>query len=497
MRMSDWYISGCFVAALIFVLVFAKIIKRVSNCSPETIRKIVHITTGLLIAITPFFFQSKWTLLAIAGVFLLAVTFAVYKQWLPEIHGTARLSWGTVFYPASFIILVYFLWDHFKLVLITAMLILALADALAAIVGQNIKAPKMLKFGSDEKSIQGSITMFISTVVIVFACLNWYPLQQELTTTYLSRLWIAVLVGVIATACELVSYKGSDNLTVPLGSAFTLYYLVSHSSGDILCFSVGAILALLVAVISVKAGFLSPTGAVATFCLGTLVFGIGRIAFTIPILAFFILSSLLSKVGKNLKQNTSDIVEKGGCRDICQVFANGGVAGLLLLVWFFTENDIFYLLFVASLASVMADTWATEIGVFSKSTPRSVITFRHVPAGTSGGITLLGTLGAVLGALVLIGLSSLSGPHHSPGILGLKESVALLTAGIAACFLDSILGATVQAINVCPVCNKNTEKTIHCNGQETRHARGLPWMTNDVVNVLCAVSGAFIAYLLL
>jgi uncharacterized membrane protein len=59
--------------------------------------------------------------------------------------------------------------------------------------------------------------------------------------------------------------------------------------------------------------------------------------------------------------------------------------------------------------------------------------------------------------------------------------------------LDSLLGATVQAIYYCPACDKETERRIHTCGTKTRPLRGWPWMNNDVVNFIATLWGALIA----
>ena len=60
---------------------------------------------------------------------------------------------------------------------------------------------------------------------------------------------------------------------------------------------------------------------------------------------------------------------------------------------------------LGTLAAATADTWATEVGTLAGGTPRSIRTLRPVPAGTSGGVSVVGTLASVLGALLLPALA--------------------------------------------------------------------------------------------
>ena len=70
-------------------------------------------------------------------------------------------------------------------------------------------------------------------------------------------------------------------------------------------------------------------------------------------------------------------------------------------------------------------------------------------------------------------------------------------AGLAGSFVDSLLGATVQAIYYCPTCAKETERhPQHSCGTATQPIRGWSWLNNDIVNLACALSGALAALLL-
>jgi uncharacterized membrane protein len=142
------------------------------------------------------------------------------------------------------------------------------------------------------------------------------------------------------------------------------------------------------------------------------------------------------------------------------------------------------------MAAVNADTWSTELGVLSPIPPRLITTGRKVEQGTSGGITLIGTL-AALGGAVLIGIiaiifTSISGWLYRLGII--------IIAGLVGSLFDSVLGASVQAIYWCPTCNKETERhPTHTCGSQTSQVRGWSWFNNDVVNFACSLMGAIVA----
>jgi uncharacterized protein (TIGR00297 family) len=309
------------------------------------------------------------------------------------------------------------------------------------------------------------------------------------TVTWSSAAWAGLAVAFIATAMEAISSSGSDNLSAPLGAAFVLHFLLSRTQPENLQFAAGLGLALAVAVLSYKAGFLSASGSVGTFLLAVLIFGTGGWAWTVPILTFFILSSLLSKIGKSYKQKFSAYFEKSSQRDIGQVIANGGSAGTMLLIYNFYPADFLYWFYLGALAAVTADTWATEIGVFSITPPVSIRTFNRVPAGTSGGITLLGTLFALIGSLLI----AISGLIAAPSVVTLSWGhpvfYIIAIGGLLASLVDSLIGATLQAQYRCPACGKVTEKQVHCDSAKTTRISGLSWLNNDGVNFICSVSG--------
>ncbi|MBD3290200.1 DUF92 domain-containing protein, partial [candidate division KSB1 bacterium] len=192
--------------------------------------------------------------------------------------------------------------------------------------------------------------------------------------------------------------------------------------------------------------------------------------------------------GKKQKQKLAEKFQKSSERDLWQVMANGGIAGIAVLFWNFFPGEFWYYLFVASVAAANSDTWGTEIGVFSKIKPRNILNFKPVPVGSSGGITPLGTFGAMLGSLVI----ALTGAIY---INDMFIVFVIFIAGFIGSIIDSITGATVQAQYRCPNCHKITEKEIHCTTYKTELISGWRWIDNDFVNGLCTLSGGLFAWI--
>jgi uncharacterized protein (TIGR00297 family) len=154
------------------------------------------------------------------------------------------------------------------------------------------------------------------------------------------------------------------------------------------------------------------------------------------------------------------------------------------------------LAFLGAIATVTADTWATELGTLSPRAPRLVTTGQPVPPGTNGAVSLLGTLAALVGGLV-IGTAAFAlaqvGALSSVTVGALWLPFIATLSGLAGAYVDSLLGATVQHTRYCPRCETETERDPHHCGIATHELRGWRWMDNDMVNFTASVAGSVVA----
>lgn len=118
---------------------------------------------------------------------------------------------------------------------------------------------------------------------------------------------------------------------------------------------------------------------------------------------------------------------------------------------------------MASLATKLADTFASEIGKAYGKTTFLITTLERVEPGTEGAISTEGTAAAVVGGLLL----SLYG--WGIGMISLPGIAISTVAAFLATNVESFLGATLQ------------EK------------EGLEWMSNEVVNFINTLVGAILA----
>jgi uncharacterized protein (TIGR00297 family) len=262
---------------------------------------------------------------------------------------------------------------------------------------------------------------------------------------------------------------------------------------------IGFLLAIVIAYAAHRTHSLNRSGMFAAIIVGTVIFGVGGWEWAVLLLTFFITSSGLTRAFKKRKSTLNEKFSKGGERDAAQVFGNGGLATLFAgLHYFFPHEPWVWIAFAASLAAVNADTWATELGVLNPHPPRLISDLRRiVEKGTSGGISLVGTLASLAGAALIGLLATLIIPGEIPLTDHWSLFLLITASGALGSLFDSFLGATVQAIYHCPTCNKETERhPLHTCGAQTTLKRGWPWLDNDIVNVGCAVFAVAVALVL-
>ena len=274
---------------------------------------------------------------------------------------------------------------------------------------------------------------------------------------------------------------------------------------------IGLLLSAAIGLLALRRNSLAPSGVAGAILVGTLIFGFGGWTWGLVLISFFVSSSLLSHYRQADKIALAEKFAKGERRDLGQVLANGGAGALLALAVFFlidlqgqarAGNPLYVYLtlaFFGAMASVNADTWATELGVLARAAPRLITTGRPVAPGTSGGITRYGTLAALTGAafigvaaFVLIQAAALA-TSGSLLLTDLPIVVIAAAAGLVGSLFDSLLGATVQRIYWCDQCEKETERQVHSCGARTRPLRGWGWMNNDVVNFTASLVGGLLA----
>lgn len=154
------------------------------------------------------------------------------------------------------------------------------------------------------------------------------------------------------------------------------------------------------------------------------------------LLVFFILSVLATSHKKALKFNLNPQSSQSGGRTAAQVFANGGVAAICALMGIADPErlPIYLVMLASSLASALADTLSSELGIVYGRRYYNAITFKKDSNGLDGVISLEGTVIGAIGAF-LVGIS-FAGFSVTAVLIGL--------AGVIGNFADSVIGATLE-----------------------------------------------------
>jgi len=251
----------------------------------------------------------------------------------------------------------------------------------------------------------------------------------------------------------------------------------------------GTLIAAAIAVTAWKARALSAGGAVAAVVVGSICAAAGW-DWGGMLIAFFLTSTLLGRIRSEYRaRRIEGIVAKGGARDARQVLANGGIFAIAALGSLVSPSPGWLALGGGALATAASDTWATEIGSLAPGSPRHIFRGHPVPPGTSGAVSVWGSLASLAGALVIGGAQLIA--DWPPAVI-----VATVLGGVVGALIDSGLGATVQHRRWCDRCNSGTEQAIHGCGSATRAAGGVAWIDNDAVNLLSVLAGAATALIL-
>ncbi len=251
---------------------------------------------------------------------------------------------------------------------------------------------------------------------------------------------------------------------------------------------VAAALGPVVAGIVWRARLLTSSGAIAAAALGSAA-ALAGLDWMALLLTFFLTSVLLGRNGRAEKQRRSaSVIEKAGPRDATQVLANGALFGFgAMLAADGVISTAAAAVALGGLAAAMADTWGTEIGMLSKQSPRSILTWMPLEPGMSGGVSMLGLMATVGGAATIAAVAALlRWPAH--------VCIAAAIGGIVGAMADSVLGATVQQRRRSLRTGRMTERMKDADGTPTVTAGGLDWLNNDGVNFASTLIGGATAF---
>ena len=442
----------------------------------EITRKLVHVFIGFEWVILYLFHGSTYHFLIVCLAFLALLLIAYKKNLLKMISSDGDNAPGTVYYAVSMSLMALAsLFDsRFILPFGVAVFATSLGDGFAGLLGGLIKKhnPKIYK----QKTLVGALANFVLSTATALAFMMIFE-DMGLTPTH------CLVIGALSVGIELISGFGFDNITLPLSvSAFT--YLSTVYTETAKYFLPIALTPLIIAFVNERKN-LTRGGIIAAIFLDVAIsISLGNLGFLL-LFAFLVLGILTDKLKK---KSTDNKEEKSSRRDASQVLANGLVPIICAALYFTLGNRAFLLAFVAALAEALGDTAASSLGIYSKST-FDLFKFRKCEQGISGGVSLIGTLSAVIFSAIIPLIA------FAFGLISPSDMIIAIAIAILGVFFDSLLGSILQAKFRCSVCDILTEKREHC-GTPTELVSGIRFIRNDTVNALSTIFTAVVTIVL-
>lgn len=217
-------LSAIYFVAIILLLTFNELNYRRLKIRGEFTRKFAHFAATIAVIPFPYIFSSHWYVAVLAFIFFVVLAVTQYSKQLKSIHDIDRKSMGSYLLPLS-IYLTFLLANMMdnKFLFILPMLILGICDPMAAIVGVGFQKNnhRIRLFGIDTgKSLFGSSAFFFTAFIVSLIALYFNRGSFQVET-----FGIALLVAAAGTVAEILSWRGSDNLSIPLGVAAVLLWV--------------------------------------------------------------------------------------------------------------------------------------------------------------------------------------------------------------------------------------------------------------------------------
>lgn len=409
----------------------------------ELARKVVHIGVGSL-AFSLRWLGSFWGAL----VALSAVVFNAFI--LPRVGGKglwrrgeleAGRSLGIVLYPVTVLLLILIFWNRLE-VAAAVWGILAFGDGMAGVVGKALGRAKLP--WNPDKSWAGSLACFVFGAASAAVLLQW--------TSRGAYDWgfvvaVAGVAALFAAILESLPQGLDDNLGVPLVTGIFLFgLLLTEGHWDVVTTPefvqrlwIGAGVNVLLAGLGYALRGVNVSGMLAGWLVGTVIYAFVDWRGYVILLGFFVLGTLLTKLGIRRKEEEKLAQEEGGRRGAKHAVANAGVPLVCAVLALTTDHTLFFVVaFAAAFATAAADTAGTEIGQLWGRRTFLVTTFRPVPRGTDGAVSLEGTLAGLLAGALLGALGAAVGLYPWAG------AVVVTAAAFLGSTLESVVGAAVE-----------------------------------------------------
>jgi uncharacterized protein (TIGR00297 family) len=406
-----------------------------------TTRKLIHILMlgfAFLLPILTWVQAAGCTVLALLFNVFLLPRFAVDLRKRPD--QTSSAWTGVVLYPISVLVLI-LLYRHHLHIAASAWAILALGDGMASMAGESLRGPSLP--WNREKTWSGFVAFTIAGATGAYVLARWVAPALPVEKVFI----VSVAGALVGALVESVPIRLDDNVSVPLVTGGFLFcaYLVDRSALDsnlpflgrrvLLAVAINAFFALL----TLGLRFIDRSGAAAGFLLGVAVYlGYGWKSF-LMLFAFFVLGSVATRVGYASKAKRGVAEKRGGARSWREATANSLAGAFFAILAITTHHEAAFLVaLVAAFSEAAGDTVSSEIGQWLSQRAYLITTFKAVPAGENGGVSVGGTLAGFMASGIVVAVG------FALGLCGPGGAAIALGAAFAGNLLDSVLGATIE-----------------------------------------------------
>jgi uncharacterized protein (TIGR00297 family) len=421
-------------------------------------RKIVHMSMLIFAFLLPYLTRTQ-----AAGCALLALLFNVVV--LPRLGMDLRKSplgapgagvWtGIVIYPLSVLALILLYGDREHLQIVGATwAIMALGDGTASVTGGALRGPALA--WNREKTWSGFLGFIVAGTAGAYLLTRWVALGVALRVAPGVvalpiapdiALRICAATALVGAIVESLPIRLDDNASVPLVSGafmFCLYFVERSALDSNLPFlgrriMLAAVVNFALALLALGLKMVNRSGAICGFLLGVAVYlGWGYKSFLL-MFAFFAIGSLATRFGYARKAARGVAEKRGGARSWREAVANSLAGAFFSLLVITTHHEhAFLIALIAAFAEATGDTISSEIGQYVSDRAYLITTFKPVPAGEDGGISVGGTMAGVLASALVVSLA------FGMGLCGKGSAAIALAAAVAGNLLDSVLGATLE-----------------------------------------------------
>lgn len=281
--------------------------------------------------------------------------------------------------------------------------------------------------GSDTKGyIPFTVAAFISAFLVMMYSGYTVP-------------FVAVTGVIVALMLHSILRDRPDSIFIEtLGVAMTmlLFYDIDYHVESVILIT-AVIIGFGFAFFSYKLKAADVSGLFSGALMGILLIVFTDVRWFLIMLTFFILGAGTTKFRFEKKTELGVAESHGGVRGYFNVFANGMVSLCGAILYGITGDPLYIALFLGSVACATSDTLASEVGVVGK-TPRLITTFREVPRGTNGGVTVVGELAAIAGAVIIAVVA------YALNVADPTLAAITILSGFFGTNIDSLIGAVYE-----------------------------------------------------